>query len=418
VRKCIILNGLDLTSKKSAILNDFINEYLKILDSHLMLLPLADSSTELHHLTYSNIRKTSFLPSDIIQEARKDVWKIRKSIKGYNRTFKFNSCSIRLNNRWFKYIQTKRGNPCFKITYSPKKTFAIPIQKDRQFQRFNDFLKNNWTFNNISLLKDGKISIVLEKEFKKPDINHRYVVGIDVGSFALASVTVFDIKTSKVIKQLYFGRDVSIGQRRYIERRAKLQSLTDKGYHRASHNFKRLKKKQFNFVKTRSGQIAKEIVNLAKRYNAYISIEKLENLRGRRRQFSKKVNKKINCIPYGKFKEFLKSNCEMFQVPLYEVDAYHTSKWCPRCGALNKGHHSGNYSLYKCKCGLVVNSDRKASLAIAVKSVLERNKTHELIRIIQISKIQVPVNGLLRSDEVDKEVAVQHDYQRWNAPLL
>jgi len=53
------------------------------------------------------------------------------------------------------------------------------------------------------------------------------------------------------------------------------------------------------------------------------------------------------------------------------VDAYHTSKWCPHCGAVNKGH-SSNYALYKCKCGLVVNSDRKASLVIAVKSALVR----------------------------------------------
>jgi len=76
----------------------------------------------------------------------------------------------------------------------------------------------------------------------------------------------------------------------------------------------------------------------------------------------------------------------MFGIPIHEIDAYHTSRWCPHCGAVNEGHQPGNYRLYKCKCGLVVNSDRKASLAVAVKSVLER-KIHDLtnLNFFQIS---------------------------------
>lgn len=420
MRKCIVLNNRELTSTKNNLLNNFISEYLRVLDQTVLYLPLAVSSTDMHHLTYSDIRKTSFLPSDIVQEARKDVWKCRKHIinKGYNGIFNFKSCSIRLNKRWFKYIKTERGNPCFKIIYSPRKSFVIPIRVDRQFQRFDSFTGNGWSFDNISILKDGRIAVILEKEFPKQKINQRYVVGVDIGSSTLASATVFDIQTSKVAKQLYFGRDVAVRQRRYEIRRAKLKSLVDRGSHRAKQNLERLKHKQFNFVKTRSGQIAKEIVDLAKTYNAYISIEKLKNMRGRRGQFNKSTNRKINRIPYGKFKEFLKSNCEMFQIPLYEIDAYHTSKWCSLCGALNNGHHSGNYALYKCECGLVVNSDRKASLVIATKSLLER-KTHNLTSLssIQISKRRVPVNALLRSDAVDDTVAVQHDYRLMESSL-
>ena len=421
MRKRIVLNNLSLTSKKLGVLNAFTTEYSRALELTLLQLPLADSSTDLHQLTYSDIRKTSFLPSDIVQEARKDIWKCRKSItsNGFNGEFKINNSSIRLNKRWFRYIETVRGNPCFKIIYSPKKDFTIPIRTDRQFQRFNDFLKDGWTFDNISLLSDGRISVVLEREFPKQEPNQRYVIGADIGSSTLASITVFDTQISKSVKQLYFGRDVAIRQRRYTERRNRLKSLADIGSHRARQHLNRLKEKQSDFVNTRGGQVAKEIINLAKSYNAYISIERLKNLKGKRGKFNKNANRKINRIPYGKFIEFLKSNCEMFQVPLYEVDAYHTSKWCPKCGALNRGHHSGNYALYKCRCGLIVNSDRKASLAIAVKSVLERTKTHELtiLSSIQISKTRVPVNGLLRSDDVGMKVAVQHNYQPMESHL-
>ena len=360
---------------------------MRISNLTLKQLPNAKSQNQLHHLTYKPIRKTSFLASDIVQEARKDIWAKRKKLK------KIRNCSIRLNSRWFKFIKSKRKNPLLRVTYSPGKTLAIPLKKDRQFQRFNSFLSNGWSFGNLSLLKNGKIAAVLEKEFPKSKEEKRFVVGIDIGSSTLAAVSVFDRKTSKVAKQLYFGRDVALEQGRYSRRRAKLQSLADKYSERAGKSLKKLKHKQNNFVKTRSGQIAKEITALARKYNASIAMEKLKNMRGKRGRINKKSNRKINRIPYAKFREFLKSNCEVFSIPIKEVDAYHTSKWCPHCGALNNGHHTGNHSLYKCtKCGLSVNSDRKASLAIAIKSVLER------ATIAQFSSTEAPVNGLVRPD--------------------
>jgi len=396
MRKVLVLNPMQLTSKKSSLLDNLFSEYLSISNLILEQLPNAKTSTELHHLTYQKIRKSSFLPSDIIQEARKDVWARRKKIKGL-----FRNCSIRLNKRWFKFRKTKRGSPVFRITYSPRQSFAIPISKDRQWQRFQSFTDNGWSFGNISLLKSGKIAVLLEKEFPKPDDEGRYILGIDIGSSTLASVTIFDRYKKKVVRQYYFGKDVTLRQRRYAERRAALQSLADKGSERAKRALRKLKNKQRNFVKTRSGQITKQIINLAKKYNASVAIERLRNLRAKRGEFNRRSNQKINLIPYGKFREFLKSNAEMFSIPLHEIDAYHTSKWCPMCGALNDGHHKGNYALYKCKCGFVCNSDRKASLAVAVKSLLERTEL-SYTNVVQISSRRAPVNGLLRPDEISR----------------
>jgi len=258
-------------------------------------------------------------------------------------------------------------------------------------------------------LNGGEIAVVLEKTFPKPENNRRFVVGVDVGSSTLAAVTIFDTKTSKVERQFYFGRDISQKQQRYLERRKKLQIHAGNGSEKAKKYLKKLRYKQRDFVKTRSGQVAKEIVNLAKSYDASITIEKL-SIRGRKHEFNKKTNRKISHIPYAQFREFLKSNCEQSGVPLHLVDAYHTSKWCPHCGAMNKGHQSGNYALYKCKkCSMVVNSDRKASLAIAVKSVLERT-SQDLTKpcFVQISNMRVPVNGLIRPDVVGSSFAVQY----------
>ena len=113
--KTLPLNPLPLTSKKQQILDGFFAEYLRALNETLKFLPYTKSSTELHHLTYSNIRSTSSLPSDIIQEARKDVWAKRKTVRNG-----FKRCAIRLNRRWFRLFETRRGTPCLRVTFSPR----------------------------------------------------------------------------------------------------------------------------------------------------------------------------------------------------------------------------------------------------------------------------------------------------------
>ena len=308
-----------------------------------------------------------------------------------------------LNPRWFRFFETQRGTPCFKVTYSPHKSFVIPIKVDGGYSRFKEFLEDGWEIKSVSLLNgngsgngsgNGKIAVSIEKDYPEPANDRRYIIGADVGSSTLATVTVFDSRNGKVVRQLYFGRNVAIRQRKYEDRRSKLQSHADKGSEKAKKYLRRLKRKQRNFVKTRSGQIAKEIVNLAIKYNASVAVEKLK-FRATRGKIGKNGRKKINKIPYAQLREFLKSNCLKYGIPFQEVDTYHTSKWCPKCGALNQGH-SSNYALYKCnKCGFVANSDRKASLAIAIKSLLERTSqglTNSCF--IQISKRRVPINGL------------------------
>lgn len=403
VRKTILLNCLPLTAKKRDILDSFFAEYLRVLNLTFEQLPNAKSFNNLHHLTYSNIRSTSFLPSDIVQEARKDVWAKRKTVKSG-----FKRCSIRLNNRWFKFFKTNRGTPCFRITYSPRKTFVIPIKIDGEYDRFNNFLDGGWDIKSISLL-NGRIAVSLKKDFSDPISSDRYVIGVDVGSSTLAAVTVYDTVACKVIKQLYFGRDVAVRQKRFEQRRAKLQSLAYGGSERARKSLERCKRKQSNYVKTRSGQVAKEIVNLATKYNASIAIEKLE-FRATKGKIGKNGRKKINKIPYAQLRDFLISNCEECRIFIHQIDAYHTSKWCPRCGSVNSGHSSVNYALYVCsECGMIVNSDRKASLAIAIKSALERELSQDLTNLFsQFSSAEGAVNHLFRPDDERFSSLVDH----------
>ena len=109
-------------------------------------------------------------------------------------------------------------------------------------------------------------------------------------------------------------------------------------------------------------------------------------------------NRRVMTIPFFLFRRILEARCFDSGITLNRVDAYHTSKWCSRCGAVGKGHDGGNYSLFRCReCGQIVNADRKASLAVATKCLLERGGLPNQ-NTLQISSRRVPVNGLVRID--------------------
>jgi transposase len=102
-------------------------------------------------------------------------------------------------------------------------------------------------------------------------------------------------------------------------------------------------------------------------------------------------------IPFYLFRRILEARCFDNGITLNRVDAYHTSKWCIHCGAVGAGHDGRNYSLFRCKeCGLTMNADRKASAAVAAKSLLERGSSPNQSTFLRISSRRVPVSGLVR----------------------
>ncbi|MEW6294996.1 MAG: zinc ribbon domain-containing protein [Candidatus Diapherotrites archaeon] len=197
------------------------------------------------------------------------------------------------------------------------------------------------------------------------------------------------------MKQTYFGKDLWVKRKKIFERKERLQSLADKRSHKAKQSLEKLKIREHNFVKNRLGEVVKQITEMALQYNAGIAIENLKRFSPKGKRFNKEVMR----IPFYSFKQLLESRCFDKQIAFNVVDAYHTSKWCSHCGALAKGH-SSNYALFKCKCGQVVNSDRKASLAITIKSLLVREKhCSDQTVFFQFTSRRVPVNALLRSND-------------------
>lgn len=374
------------TNSKNKRLKDFmikaIEEYNRLLSERWD----CDSFMEFHYKTLSISKKNTSFNVQVRCSLIRDAWK-KKSDKVSGLTVKFNIY------RNCKIFNTK-SNFFVEFRMYPRNRIDVPIKQNRNYQRFQNLINNGWTCKTFGLTKDLNVIAFLNKE--KEIKQRKNMMGIDVNAKCFA-ISVISPK-GKILCQTYLGKFIWSKRKEIVERRSLLQFLNK------TKKLKRIGNYERNFVDTNLGQTVKEIIKIANRFDADISIEKLKKFKSKGRKFNKTVMK----IPFYKFRRILEQRCFDNDITLNVVDSWHTSKWCSHCGALANGH-SSNYSLFKCKCGQIVNSDRKASLAIAVKSLLERNSNIlEPDTSIQISKRRVPVNGLLRSDDVVDLCSVNH----------
>ena len=294
-----------------------------------------------------------------------------------------------------KVFNTK-ANFFVELRFFKGQKIAVPIRQNRNYERFRLNMAQSWTCKTFGLTNKLELVAYLQKEKTIPQRPNILGVDINVKHFAISVLS----PKGKVLYQTYLGKNIYRRRKQFMQRRALLQSLN------ANKKLKQLKSKERNYVKTAIGQVTAEIIKLAEKYDAEVAIEKLQRFPPKNRKYNRKVMR----MPFYKSKVNLEQRCFDHNTPLRIPDAYHTSKWCSHCGAVGYGHASNNYSLFKCKiCGQVVNSDRKASLAVAVKSLLERrNVSNQECFSIQISRSRVPVSGLIRPNEALSQQPVAH----------
>ncbi|MGQ9468506.1 MAG: RNA-guided endonuclease InsQ/TnpB family protein [Nitrososphaerales archaeon] len=300
-----------------------------------------------------------------------------------------NKCIIRFDKRLFSFRETKRGNPVLSLRLNRERV-GIPISQDGAYRRLQQHLKDCWKATSIIMKRDLRFLVVLSKETPEPTVKQNWM-GVDVNS---SKIAVSIIGKCKILKQTYFGQDVSTRQFRFEERRAKLQKYRDTvSRGKAGLKLKRLSGKQRNYVRTRMWQMVNEIVKIAKRFDANIAIERLRHVRKRKGEWTRKSARKTNRIPYGSFRHTLKHIAQQEGVLVTEVKPNYTSQTCPRCGCVSKGNWKG-YTYFKCvKCGYEADRDRVASLNIAERAI------HVADPKGQFPLENAPVNGHVLQDE-------------------
>jgi len=384
--KRAILLQTTATHRKNHVLTQFMRQALA--EYNLLLSEREGCNTfmEFHHKTLVLSKERVGFNVQVRCSLIRDAYR-RNADHVDGLTVKFN---IPRNCKTFR----TKTNFFVELRFRSGRAVAVPIKQNGNYQRFCLNMTNGWICKTFGLTRKLQLVAYLQKEKQIPKRPNVLGVDVNVKQFAITVLS----PNGKVLCQTYLGKNIYVKRTRLMIRRALLQSLN------AHKKLKRLRHKERNFVKNNIGQVVAEVLKIADKYNAEIVVENLQRFPRK----SKKFNRKVMRMPFYRFKQNLRQRCFDYNVPLKVVDAYHTSKWCSHCGAVGYGH-SPNYSLFKCKtCGQIVNSDRKASLAVAVKALLERIEpcSNQTCFSFQFSKRQVPVSGLIRLDEANNQRSV------------
>ncbi len=403
MKRAILLQIGDVTAKKGKILKDFSLKATAEFNRLRSDRNFCNTFMDFHRKTFAESKIRTGFNVQVYACLERAVWRSKGQSKGI--TVKFN---VPRNCKTF----STKSLDFVELGIYPRNRVAVPLIKNRDWQRYESLLNNGWSCKTYGLTSDLQIVAYLSKDEVGLPLK-KNVLGVDVNSkcFAVSVIS----PAGKVLHQDYFGKDIWQRREKLSERKSVLQSYADTGSSYANKALKRTKRNEHNFVKNRIGEVVRDITEMALRYDADISIENLKRFSPKGKRFNREVMR----IPFFAFKRNLEQRCFDKNIALNIVDAWHTSKFCSHCGAVGKGHDSSNYALFRCKeCGVVVNSDRKASMNIAIKSLLERRDTtnHDSF---QISNRRVPVNGLIRPDAVvEPIVAVRHVSSTYGKPTL
>jgi len=382
MRKVIKLQSLELTNKKKEELESARIEAKRIIEKYILqILDKCENNSELQQKIYHKIRKDSFLPSQVLLNLIRSSFHLKQKPKD-KRTIERITLDYNIP-RASKLFTLPNGTLCFAITIKPRHRIVVPIEMNGSIERFRKHIKNGWILKQVSLTNDNQVLLNLEK--KKDPKNYKNHLGIDVNSNNI-SLTILTPK-GKILKQLYLGKNLYKKKAKILKRKSKLQSYADKGDPKAREKLRKLNHKVSNMTKNAVGEFSKEIHNIAEEYESMIVMERLTKFPTNK---GKKANRKISLIPFMLLRQRVIVRSVDTGVPLGYVHPYHTSKWCPRCGSVNPPHDKKNYAIYRCsECGLECNSDRKASLTIALKKFVGRDQ-----KWFQYPTKRVSVNAL------------------------
>lgn len=370
-----ILLQPEATEHKLGILKEFSRQATKCANWMLSQRKDRDRFTQFWARVGSRAKQTSGFNSQVVCDLARNV----SNTKGNH----IDHVTVKFNiPRNCKTFETKKFT-FVEFGMYPRNRIAIPIRRNRNLERLKALLAAGWTCKTYGVTSSLEVVAYFSKASRE-FTTRRNVLGIDINAknFAFTILT----PEGKILKQGYLGQHIWPRKHHFIMRRGMLQSLN------ALKKLKRMRHRQRNFVRTNLGQMSAEVIKFALQYDADIALENLSRFKPKGRKF----NRKVMSIPFSIFGQILEARCHDNGITLNRIDRYRTSRWCTRCGAVSRGHDGANYSLFRCgSCGLVVNSDRKASVAVAAKSLLERSDSPNQ-EMLQISGRRVPVSGLVR----------------------
>ena len=216
----------------------------------------------------------------------------------------------------------------------------------------------NWEVCGSKLVKTKEGAFYLHVTVKKKvELRKEYasIIAIDIGArWAAVSVARHRIKPKFYGKRVREIRGKYFWLRRKLGRAKKLRAIKKIGH------------KERRLVNDELHKIAKDIVDEAERHNAIIAIGDLKGVRNNKR--GRKVNRKVNSMPFYKLKEYIKYKAVERGIAVIEVPEFNTSKQCSRCGSMRTERHS--QGAFICSdCGYQINADVNGAKNILKRAV-------------------------------------------------
>ena len=192
--------------------------------------------------------------------------------------------------------------------------------------------------------KDGDfyLYVTVKKEIELKE-EYSSIVAIDVGARWVAVSVARHRSTPK-----FYGKRVREVRGKYFWLRRKL------GREKKLLAIKKIGRKERRIVNDELHKVAKDIVEEAEKHDAIIAIGDLEGIRKNHK--GRKVNRKVNSMPFYKLKEYIKYKALGRGILVIEVPEHNTSKQCSRCGSMRTERPS--QGVFICEdCGYQVNAD-------------------------------------------------------------
>ena len=208
-----------------------------------------------------------------------------------------------------------------------------------------------------------EIEYVYLQEPIPTDLDAAAYLGIDIGLDNLASCVSTD-GSSFIID----GKAIKAYNQLWNKRKARLQSVHDKQGVKFSTKKAMLLWQRNNYIRNYMAQAASKIAKHCIEHRVgNIVIGELQGIK-QNATLGKRNNQHFQNIPYGLFKQKLRSKCELHGIAYHEVSEAYTSQTCSHCGQVRKANRIYR-GLYKCdQCGTVINADINGAVNITRKS--------------------------------------------------
>ncbi|MBU1120771.1 transposase [Candidatus Micrarchaeota archaeon] len=340
-----------------------LNYYVRVMAERKVV-----SKTVLHELTYSELRKSSSLPSALLQSARDKALEAFKSYlskkkKGLKVSVPVFSggAPVRLDSRTFKIIRTDNKLEFFASVSTCSGRMFVPLLGQRhQYMYLRKLLNEELGMACVELVKRGNdffFYVVVKREvtIKEPDANS-VPVGVDLG---LNNVSTSVIWKDKPLSVRFFSGRKSIAVRNHFNEFRK-QLMRFKKLWRV----KKSKYKEKCFMQDLNHKVSAVIVKQALQVkNPVIVLEDLKHIRNRLKS-SKKLNGLLHSWTFSQLQLFIEYKAAWNGIPVVYVSPKFSSQRCNKCGFTSKSNRVG--SVFKCKkCGYELNADLNAAINLA-----------------------------------------------------